>query len=249
MSSSVIIQKERGEFVNANGFTAWQGFEERGYEIHFFDWKQMTSGDVPIEREAITVGSVVFVRRALSQLGVQPPPLDYPPQLAKYLGRKIWQTTWAEVRARIDNPGVPLFVKPYDQDKAFAGYVVSAFRDLIRTAKWPGTMRLWASDVLPFVSEWRFFVRRGQIIGVGHYKGDPLRFPDLSIVRAAIEDYSEDAPVAFAIDFGIAEGGGTILVELNDGFSLGCLGMGPLAYSGFLEDRWKQLVGSSQGIE
>lgn len=242
MGSSVIIQKEGGEFVNVNGFNAWRGFDERGYEIRFFDWEQMASGIAPVEPDTITVGSVMFVRRALRRLGVETPPLDYPPRLRGYLGRRIWQTTWAEVRSRIDNPGVPVFVKPVEQDKAFTGYVVSAFRDLIRTAKWPGAMNLWASEPLPFVSEWRFFVRRGQIIGVGHYKGDPLRYPDVTFVRAAIDDYDGEAPVAFGIDFGVIESGATHLVEVNDGFSLGCLGLGPLAYSGFLEDRWKELV-------
>lgn len=243
MGSSVIIQKERGEFVNANGFNAWHGFDERGYEIRFFDWEQMASDVVPVEPVTITVGSVVFVRRALRRLGVEPAPLDYPARLAGHPGRKIWQTTWAEVRSQIDEPGTEVFVKPVEQDKASSGYVVSAFRDLIRTAKWPGSMKLWASEPLPFVSEWRFFVRRGRVIGVGHYEGDPLRYPDVSVVRAAIEDYGEDAPVAFGIDFGIVESGGTYLVEVNDGFSIGCLGLGPLAYSGFLEDRWRELVG------
>ncbi len=140
---------------------------------------------------------------------------------------------------------MPVFVKPVDQDKAFTRYVVLAFRDLIRTAKWSGTMRLWSSEPIPFVTEWRFFIRRGQVVGVGHYKGDPLRYPDVSVVRAAIDDYAEEAPVAYGIDFGIVEaGGGTYLVEVNDGFSLGCLGLGPLAYSGLLEDRLRELVGA-----
>lgn len=42
--------------------------------------------------------------------------------------------------------------------------------------------------------------------------------------------------------FGIIEAGGTYQVEVNDGFSLGCLGLGPLAYSGFLQDGWRELV-------
>jgi ATP-grasp domain, R2K clade family 3 len=243
MGSSVIIQKERGEFVNANGFTAWKGFDERGYEIRFFDWEQMASDIVPVDPDTITVGSVLFVRRALRRLGAEPASLGYPAPLAGYRGRKIWRTTWAEVRSRIDEPGTSVFVKPVEQDKAFTGYVVSSFRDLICTAKWPGTMALWASEPFPFVSEWRFFVRRGEVIGAGHYKGDPLRFPDRSVVRAAIDDYAEEAPVAFGIDFGVVEAGGTYLVEINEGFSLGCLGLGPLAYSGFLEDRWSELVG------
>lgn len=244
MGGSVIVQKERGEFVNANGFNAWQGFDERGYEIRFFDWEQMAWGVAPVEPETITVGSVLFVRRALRRLGVETPPLDYPSRLTGYLGRKIWQTSWAEVRSQIDDPGTAVFVKPVELDIAFNGYVVSCFGDLIRTARWPGEMRLWASEPFPLVSEWRFFVRRSQVIGVGHYKGDPLRDPDIAVVRAAIDDYAGEAPVAFGIDFGIIEAGGTYLVEVNDGFSLGCLGLGPLAYSGFLEDRWRELVSS-----
>ena len=204
----------------------------------------MASDIAPVEPDTITVGSVMFVRRALRRLGVEPPPLGYPTRLMNYLGRRIWRTTWAEVRSRIDDPGTSVFVKPVEQDKAFSGYVVSSFRDLIRTAKWPGTMPLWASEPFPFLSEWRFFVRRGRVIGVGHYKDDPLRYPDAAVVRAAIDEYAEEAPVAFGIDFGLVEAGGTYLVEVNEGFSLGCLGLGPLAYSGFLEDRWRELVGT-----
>jgi hypothetical protein len=85
--------------------------------------------------------------------------------------------------------------------------------------------------------------RLALVFANGH--NDPLLYPDPSVVRAAIADYAEEAPVAFGIDFGIAEAGGTHLVEVNDGFSLGGLGLGPLAYSGFLEDRWRELVGTA----
>lgn len=242
MGSSVIVQQERGQFVNVNGFNAWQGFDERGYEAFFFDWETMYAGGVPLAPETIVVGSVVFVREALRRLGVVSPPLDYPAPLTGYLGRTIGRSTWGEVRSRIDEPGFSVFVKPVEQDKAFTGYLVSSFRDLIRTARWPNEMKLWVSEPFPFVSEWRFFVRRDQIIGVGHYKGDPLQFPDVAIVRSAVVDFSGHAPAAYGIDFGVHEGGGTFLVEVNDGFSLGCLGLGPLAYTGLLEARWKQLM-------
>lgn len=240
--SSVLIQKEGGEFHSVNGFTAWQGFSERGYEIQYSNWEQMSAEAIPVEAQRIVVGSVMFVRRALRRLGIEPRPLDYPVRLQPYLGRRIWRTTWAEVRSRVDHPGTPVFVKPYDQDKAFTGYVVSAFRDLIRTARWPGEMPLWASDPFPFLSEWRYFVRDHAVIGVGHYKGDPFLHPDPTIVKAAIADFADEAPIAYGIDFGVTERGGTNLVEVNEGFSLGCLGLGPLAYSGFLEARWRELV-------
>ena len=241
MGSSVVIQQERGQFLNANGFTAWLGFEERGYEIRFADWEQMAAGVVPVEPATIAVGSVAFVRRALRRLGAEPPALGYPPELAKYLGRRVWRTTWAEVRADVDS-GPPVFVKPLDHDKAFTGYVVGAFRDLIRTARWPDDMPLWAADPVEFRSEWRVFFRRGEAIGIGHYKGDPLLFPDPATIQAALDDYRDAAPIACALDFGVTADGATRLVEVNEGFALGCYGLGPLAYSAFLEDRWRELT-------
>ena len=247
MGYRAIIQQEDGQFVNANGFTAWQGFAERGYEIAFHTWDEMAAGSVPVDPETVTVGSVVFVRRALRRLGIEQPPLDYPARLRPFLGRAIRETTWAEVRAGLREPPAPVFVKPVEQDKAFGGYVVATFRDLIRTAKWPGEMRLWASEPIAFVSEWRYFVRRDEVIGVGHYKGDPFRHPDAAVVREAVAAFAPDAPVAYGIDFGVIASGETRLVEVNDGFSLGCLGLGPLAYSGFLEARWRELTRPASG--
>lgn len=242
MTAQVMIQQEGGHFVNANGFTAWKGFDERGYEIAFSDWAGMDAGETPVRPESISVGSVAFVRRSLARLGLAPSPLDYPERLRAYLGRRVWRTTWAEVRRGIDGPGGPIFVKPVQDDKAFGGYLVSAFRDLIRTAKFPPEMALWASEPMAFLSEWRYFVQRGEVIGVGHYKGSPLRQPDPAVVQAAVADYEGEAPAAYAIDFGVVEGGGSYLVECNDGYALGGYGLGPLAYSRFLEERWRELV-------
>ncbi len=46
------------------------------------------------------------------------------------------------------------------------------------------------------------------------------------------------------MDVGIGRDDRTYLVEVNDGFSLGCLGLGPLAYSELLEERWREMVGA-----
>ncbi len=245
MSHRVLIQQERGQFLNANAFNAWQGFEERGYEVEFATWDGMRANLLPNDPAIVTVGSVGFVRHALGRLGVRPSPLDYPDSLRSFLGRALWQTTWREIRARVQDGGSPVFVKPFEADKAFPGTVVTAFRDLIPTARWPDSMPLWAADVLLFAAEWRYFVRHHDPIAVGFSKGDPLLTPDPAVVRAAIAAYTPSAPVAYAIDFGVVVAGGTYLVEVNDGFSLGCHGLGPLAYSGFLADRWHELVATT----
>ena len=242
MSGRAIIQQEGGQFVNANGFTAWQGFVERGYEVRCVDWATMDAGAVAVAPEVVVAGSVRFVRAALARLGVEPRPLGYPAALAGFLGRRTWETTWAAVRAGVDGPGGPVFVKPRDHDKAFTGHVVAAFRNLIATARWPDAMPLIAAEPVAFASEWRYFVRRGAVVGVGHAKGDPLLAPDPAVVRDAVAAYAPDAPAAYGLDLGVTEGGATLLVEVNEGFALGCHGLGPLAYSAFLRERWDELV-------
>jgi hypothetical protein len=145
------------------------------------------------------------------------------------------------VRAHVTDRSPPLFVKPVG-DKIFAGAVMREFRDLIPTRELAGDVLVWASTPVDFLSEWRCFVLEGELVGIGHYKGDPLRFPDSSVVKAAVGDYALDAPAAYALDFGVVADSQTSLVEANDGFSLGCYGLGPLAYTRFLEARWRELI-------
>src|SRR5690349_15550040 len=106
------IQNARGEFVNRNGFTAWQGFEEKRYETRFFEWPELKSGKVPIGPYDMLVGGVETVRRAWAILGVRPPdPLDLPECLTGYIGRPVWTSTLGEIR-RCDRAEPPVFVKP-----------------------------------------------------------------------------------------------------------------------------------------
>ena len=45
------------------------------------------------------------------------------------------------------------------------------------------------------------------------------------------------------MDFGVTDRGETRLVEVNDGFSLGCYGLEPILYARLLCARWSELVG------
>jgi hypothetical protein len=86
-------------------------------------------------------------------------------------------------------------------------------------------------------------VHRQKVIGIGHYAGDVFRPPEAQVVRDAVRDYAVEAPVAYAIDFGVTEEGRTLLVEVNDAYALGCYGLHPTPYANMLEDRWRQIVG------
>ena len=52
-----------------------------------------------------------------------------------------------------------------------------------------------------------------------------------------------DIPAGCAIDIGVTPDGRTLLVEINDGFALGCYGAEPVQYAKLLSARWCELVG------
>jgi hypothetical protein len=76
----------------------------------------------------------------------------------------------------------------------------------------------------------------------GFHAGNPLVFPDPAVVQSAVQCWGTDAPAGYGMDFGVVVGGATCLVEVNDGFSLGCLGLRPGVYTQILEARWTQLT-------
>jgi hypothetical protein len=239
----VLIQKKNGELATVNGWTAWFGFDQKAYPISFFEWPQLRDGEVAVTPATLVVGGVGPVRHALQMLGAAPAVIDLPASLRGYLGRDVRSATLAEVRDAFtcEDPS-PLFIKPRDVHKAFNGQVLTAFRDLIPTASLPGELALWASETVEFLSEWRYFIHRHEIIGVGHYRGDPFLHPDAATVRAAVADYRAEAPVAYGIDIGVTPDGRTLLVEVNDAYALGPIGLRPVPYANMLEDRWLELM-------
>ncbi len=83
---------------------------------------------------------------------------------------------------------------------------------------------------------------RGKVINVASYKGNPLVFPDPQVVADAINAF-QAAPVGYAMDWAVDGSGRTILVEVNDGFSLGNYGVPGHLYTALIECRWRELMG------
>jgi hypothetical protein len=173
----------------------------------------------------------------------EPPNLDYPERLRPFLRRTFEITTLGEIRGRYNDEGPPVFIKPIDQ-KVFTGHVVQRFRDLLETVSFEPDLPIYAVECVKFVSEWRFYCYDDEIVGVGHYLGDPLQFPDQKTIIEAASTFAdhEDAPIAYGLDFGITQEGDTQLVEVNDMFSLGCYGLKPERYSFLIDSRWDQMV-------
>lgn len=49
--------------------------------------------------------------------------------------------------------------------------------------------------------------------------------------------------MAYSLDLGLAEDGRTLIVEINDCFSLGTYGFPALPYAQMVVDRWSEIVG------
>ena len=78
-----------------------------------------------------------------------------------------------------------MFVKPLRSQKAFNGHVTSGeLRDLIQTAAFEDDFEVLCSEPVQFVTKYRSFVNKGELIGMKHYKGDYGRFVDFDVVKA-----------------------------------------------------------------
>jgi hypothetical protein len=249
--TKIYVQRDpaTGEFINKNVYNAWYGFTKRGVWAESFVWSDLHAGKLELARDTAIVGGILTVRTALAQLGAPAPAnIDYPAALLPLLLRRVERTTIREAHRRCvdDRFDPPVFIKPVTGHKEFTGHVLAVYRDRLLTAAWalaePDT-EVWLSDVVAFVAEWRYFVHGREIVGVGHYHGDPLQAPDPAVVRAAVAAW-HDAPAAYVIDFGVLADGRTALVEVNDGFSFGCYGLNPYVHARMLEARWLEMVGA-----
>lgn len=226
-------------------------FKTRGAETLIFSLEDLAAGrlDHDLREEpdqAVVVGGVGAIHAVLERAGRPIPCLgDLPAPVRAFAGRCVWDATLREVRAIVgrEPERLPLHVKPH-RSKAFKGTVVGAFRDLIPSAHIDDAEPVLVQEVVPFISEWRAVILRGDLLNVAHYHGDPLRFPDPAPIRAGLEAF-EGRPAAFAMDWGVTSDGRTLLVEVNDGYALGNYGLRGTDYCEVLIARWHELMGVS----
>src|SRR5262249_43756186 len=128
------------------------------------------------------------------------------------------------------------------ETKHFPGGVLTGAADLPRIQRLDDAFALQAADPVVFVTERRYYVYRNRVVGLAHYRGDCFIVPDGPGFRRAVAEYTT-APVACALDFGVASDGRTLLIEVNDAFALGAYGLDSVVYADMLEARWLQMVG------
>lgn len=222
-----------GQPFNEECAVAQKGFEKLGVEcVPFSTNEELDTAN----REDVVVAGVLVTGHALARWGVEPPSIDYPEELQWLLGRRVWKSTIG----RICKTDLPLFVKPA-RDKELPAVVARCMDDLAAYETMGPGYPVLCSESIEFSSEWRVFVRYGKIADVRCYLGEPHPFPDVDAVNGAVESYSQ-SPAAYTLDLGVTSDGRTLLVEVNDGYSVGCYGADCVAYALFLAARWAELV-------
>lgn len=224
----------QNDYFNVNAYVAAEGFQQLGWEIVKF--QTIEEVDEP-EAQVVFVGGIGMIRKRLEQLGIQQAyEIEYPEELRPFLKRKVWQSTLQEI---IQQEQYGVFIKPV-QTKLFKGKVIRKFGDFIGL-KYAQEVPVWCAEVVELVTEWRCFVRYGELVDVRRYTGRWDSQLDNKVVEAAIEAYTSQ-PAAYGLDFGVDAQGEHYLVEVNDGHSLGTYGTWPLSHAKFLSARWAELT-------
>lgn len=135
----------------------------------------------------------------------------------------------------------PCFIKPYNNIKSFTGFV--AFQPLdLETMTFNYTGLVIKQEVIDFLSEYRCFIKNGNIIGIKHYTGDPLISIDSSFLNEISKFLLQMKEYSYTIDIGIDKNGVNYIIELNDGWAVANYGLDPVTYFSFLKERWFQIL-------
>lgn len=211
---------------------------------------------------AFPVGDVPFMQEAFRLAGAQQPrPECYPAALTAFLHREVWCGPLQSLTTQ--SPETSVFVKPVAL-KQFTGFVYPGTGSAHDQAQrkcvqhWLSTpqaaaLLAWFSTPVNFLSEYRYYIHKNQIMGVARYDpegADDAPEPCVTQVEAALVAWAHQAPVSYALDVGVLASGETALVEVNDGWALGLYAgaLSPEQYLQFLYARWLELLSTAPPV-
>jgi hypothetical protein len=226
----------RGEASNISFYAALEAFYNMGFVIHQVE----TFEKLEIKENHIFLGSIGFIHQALTLLKIPiPEPFDYPDSLLELFGRKIYTSTISQISNSPASWNVS--IKPKGALKQFTGRLVKGTSDLIGTSNYEFDTPIWVSEPVNFIAEWRAFVRYNEVLDVRKYKGDWRHKFDYRVIENAVEAF-KDSPKAYALDFGLTADGRLLVVEANEGYSIGSYGLFYVDYAKLLSTRWCELT-------
>ncbi len=215
--------------------TAYCGFRDLGESIErYTDVRSINP-----TKEDIVVGSIGDMQYVFSLFDISLPVIDYPTELKDYFGRKMWMEP--SLRKLIEEERTGIFIKPAEGMKKTTGKVISKPTDYCNLS-FEEDFPMMCSEIVDIVSEWRCYVRYGELLAIKNYAGDSFAVPSKQFVHSAIHAYTS-APAGYSLDVGVLRDGKNMVVEINDGYSLGAYGINPVLYAKLLSARFSQLMG------
>ena len=241
----VYIQKWGESFASDFCYSAYEGFTQ-SFGLKKCNLLKLvdSSSQVPkklnlYDRVPMFIGQIDETISYLKRWNINiPGPITYPIELREFLKREVKLTTLGEFKSD-KSQKMPIFIKPFDLKIFPAGVVRSDRSDLMFPD--PDDTKVWLSDELDIISEWRGFVVKGKLIGLKHYTGDFKIFPSIKTIDLMINSY-KSCPSSYTLDVGVTSDNDTILVECNDGWSVGSYGLEPELVVQFLINRWIELT-------
>lgn len=235
------IQQKNNQWLNTACYAIWYACNERGIEYSAFTFDNLISNSLNLSKETVVCGGIKSVLMALEKIGARAPEnIDLPSSLTDFYKRKIWTSHLGNIRS-IEKFEKPLHIKPLYGHKLFNGSVIRSTKDLLTLTNVPSETEIIVQEYIEMLSEYRFYILNKEIIGVGFYNGNPVFMPDTSIVTNAIYSFI-NSPIAYSIDVAVTNNNDTIVIEVNDAFSLGFYGLNPFKYCDMVEARWKEMT-------
>lgn len=214
---------------SGNYFLAELGFYRLGYFVERYDLPDLASAVV--SGETPVFGGIESIHLVLASYTGLP---YYPPELSDFMFRSVHKRAIGEVRSGE-------FFKPVEEEhKLFSPRVKDESFDCdLLISKIPIGTEVIVTDAVDFVSEFRVYVCRGEVLNVCFYKGDPLAPPDYAVIKDMVKSCSHYCS-AFGLDVGVTVDGATALVEMNDFCCLGNYGLRARDYARSIAIRWEE---------
>ena len=204
-----------------------------------------------MEREDIVLDYIDQCNSIFSKFGIEQSIPDYPKVMDKFLGRKIWKDTINSISRSEEKWSAGYFVKPV-RSKAFTGKIISSISDLVGCGNYSEDYDVLVSEPLDICAEWRCFIIYDEIVDVRPYgllldrSRKSYRYHyDFKALDSMMEAFIswEERPMACSLDICVTKDGQTLLVEINDAYSLGCYGLASVFYAKLISARWSQILG------
>lgn len=204
---------------------AFHGFEELEYKIELSDnWFKFSKEEI-LDFD-VCVGGIKFCNYILNKINKKKFINPYPEQLKKFLNRNIEVLTVSELQNKKYNK--EKFFKPFES-KLFSTFISNNFKNI---QDLENDSKIFVSDILELLSEWRVYVQNSKIVLISNYLGEPTLFPDILTIEQMVKQFS-NCPCCYTLDVGVTLKN-TCLIEINDFYSIGNYGLQPMTYAKML---------------